>query len=294
MNKIVDDLRWGTAQRLEFIEFRLFWEGRLNRSDIMKRFDVSMPQASADLARYQVLAPNNIKYDSSERAFKATDSFKPVFYSPNADRYLVRLKALSDGVIPREETSFSVVPPLDSMPVLHRRVNPLILKELLAAIRAASGLRVFYHSMNSSRPKPLWREITPHSLAFDGLRWHVRGFCHLEKRFKDFVLSRFLAVGEFVAAGLSASQDEEWITFFEVVLIPNPKLSTNQRETIAMDYEMENGRLCISVRLALLYYFNKRLRLDIAEQFDNPKETPVIVANRVEFSQKLKSVSAVT
>ena len=29
------ELRWGVEQRLEFIEFRLFWEGHVNRSDLM-------------------------------------------------------------------------------------------------------------------------------------------------------------------------------------------------------------------------------------------------------------------
>ena len=40
------ELRWGVAQRLEFIEFRLFWEGRVNRSDLMEQFGLSVNQAS--------------------------------------------------------------------------------------------------------------------------------------------------------------------------------------------------------------------------------------------------------
>ena len=28
------DLKWGVRKRLEFIEFRLFWDGRLNRGDL--------------------------------------------------------------------------------------------------------------------------------------------------------------------------------------------------------------------------------------------------------------------
>jgi len=28
-------LKWGVERRLEFIEFRLFWEGGVNRADIM-------------------------------------------------------------------------------------------------------------------------------------------------------------------------------------------------------------------------------------------------------------------
>ena len=54
------DLRWGVEQRLEFIEFRLFWEGGVNRSDITRYFGVSVPQASKDLSQYQAIAPDNI------------------------------------------------------------------------------------------------------------------------------------------------------------------------------------------------------------------------------------------
>ena len=35
------ELRWGVEQRLEFIEFRLFWEGHVNRSDVMTQFGLS-------------------------------------------------------------------------------------------------------------------------------------------------------------------------------------------------------------------------------------------------------------
>lgn len=46
-------MRWGVEKRLEFIEFRLFWEGGINRADIMEQFGVSVPQASKDLSRFE-------------------------------------------------------------------------------------------------------------------------------------------------------------------------------------------------------------------------------------------------
>jgi hypothetical protein len=52
------DLRWGVEQRLEFIEFRLFWEGHVNRIDLMDQFGVSVNQASMDLNRYVGFAPD--------------------------------------------------------------------------------------------------------------------------------------------------------------------------------------------------------------------------------------------
>lgn len=44
MDNDKSELRWGVAQRLEFIEFRLFWEGRVNRSDLMEQFGLSVNQ----------------------------------------------------------------------------------------------------------------------------------------------------------------------------------------------------------------------------------------------------------
>jgi predicted DNA-binding transcriptional regulator YafY len=146
--------------------------------------------------------------------------------------------------------------------------------------------------MNSKRPLPLWRDITPHALAFDGLRWHVRAYCHLEARFKDFILSRILDLGAEIESGKSASHDVHWHEFFEVVLIPNPKLTKSQRETVARDYEMIDGRLHIPIRRALLYYFNKRLRLDVADKADEPKESPVVLSNKAEFQRAQKLANA--
>lgn len=293
MNEQIDNgLRWGTGQRIEFIEFRLFWDGVLNRADITDRFGVSPAQASTDLALYKELAPHNLDYDGSQKRFVATAQFSPKFYRPNADRYLVQLKAIADEIISVTDTGIGSAPAIDAMPIPHRRVDPDILRKLLSAIRAGRGLSVFYHSMNEKRPDPIWRNITPHALAFDGLRWHVRAYCHLETRFKDFILSRILELGPDIDPGKCVNEDVQWQTFFDVVLIPNPKLAKSQQETVARDYEMKEGELRIPVRCALLYYFNKRLRLDVAEKADDPKETPVVLKNRAEFQHALKQADA--
>jgi WYL domain len=277
--------RWGIGQRLEFIEFRLFWDGVLNRADIIDRFGVSAVQASADLALYKELASENLDYDASQKRFVAGRKFAPRILEPNADRYLTQLKAIEDKVITVSDTSIGALPTMDAMPVPHRRVDPSILRRLLIAIRRQRGLAIFYHSMNSKRPAPIWRNFTPHAFAFDGLRWHVRAYCHLEERFKDFVLSRILVLGNEIDPGRLASEDVNWSEFFDAVLIPNPKLAESQRETVARDYEMTDGCLRVPVRRALLYYFNKRLRLDVADEADDPKETPVILLNKAEFQR---------
>ena len=46
------------------------------------------------------------------------------------------------------------------------------------------------------------------------------------------------------------------------------------------------------VRKALLYYFQKRLRLDVADKLDDPHEMPVVVANRADFDAALGEAMA--
>jgi len=280
-------LRWGVEKRMEFIEFRLLWEGGINRSDIVEQFGVSAPQASNDLSQYKDAAPDNIEYDLSVKRYFASAKFKPLFLRPDSDRYLSQLKLIADGMVSAQETWLSIIPSIDSIPVPHRHVDIKILKPLVNAVRNKRALKVHYQSMSDNRPDPIWRWITPHAFANDGMRWHVRAFCHLGNEFKDFLLSRFLDIGEDAEPGAPSSQDHIWHESINVILIPNPKLSMNQRAIIANDYGMNNTRLIIPVRKAILYYFKKRLRLDVAEALDNPQEAPVVIENREVFDAAL-------
>jgi hypothetical protein len=108
----------------------------------------------------------------------------------------------------------------------------------------------------------------------------VRAYCHADRKFKDFILSRFLNSGATDDAAASLSEDRLWIEFFDVVLRPNPTLSTEQQRVIAQDYNMtSDGQVVVPVRKALLYYFRKRLCLDVSEALNDPHECPVVVVN---------------
>lgn len=280
-------VRRGVKERLEFIDFRLFWEGRINRSDIMDRFDISTPQASKDLSLYESMAPGNLSYDVSAKRYLASSSFAPRFIEPSADGFLMQLRNISDRTLLIEETWLGVPPCAEAMPIPNRRVSVHVLRSVIKAIESGMALSVLYQSMNEHRPGPAWRWIVPHALAHDGLRWHVRAFCEESKGFKDFLLSRCLESGEERNTEIKASQDKYWNEHFSVVLVPNPVLSSDQQEVVAQDYCMEYGQIAVSVRKALLYYFNKRLRLDVAKAIDRAKETPVVVLNDRAFQDVL-------
>ncbi len=274
-------IRWGAEQRLEFIEFRAFWEGGVNRSEITERFGVSVPQASNDLSQYRELAPENLVYDSSAKRYVAAPDFKPLFLSPNTDRYLSQLRAKAEGIIRLEETWFGVAPPAEAMPIPARRVDADLFRRLLAVMREKQSVEVRYHAMSRERPDAMWRRITPHALGSDGLRWHVRGYCHLDDNYKDFILSRWRGVRDAAQPGAGGELDKDWQGTFQVVLMPNPDLSASQQEAVAWEYEMPKRQATLTVRRALLYYLKKRLRLDV--EHDSPAERPVVVANREDF-----------
>lgn len=277
--------RWGAERRLEFIEFRAYWEGGVNRSDITERFGVSVPQASNDLTDYRDVAPNNLVYDASAKRYVASPDFVPRYLKPNPDRYLSQLRAAAEGVIGLGETWLGDAPDAQAMPIPSRRVSSDMFRELLALMRSCHSAEVQYQSMSPNRPETLWRRITPHAFGSDGLRWHVRGYCHLDGRFKDFVLSRWRGLRKIGPPGATAVQDLDWRETFDVALEPNPALSPSQREAVAWEYDMPKGRTSLAVRKAMLYYLKKRLRLDVDS--DSPAETPVVVANRAGFEEAL-------
>ncbi len=92
---------WARNVRYEFMEWKLFWEGQLNRSDLEAAFDISTPQASVDLKNYRGLAEGNVEYDSTAKSFVPGAAIRPRFLVPSADRLLLQLRALMSGALPR-------------------------------------------------------------------------------------------------------------------------------------------------------------------------------------------------
>ncbi|SFC00917.1 WYL domain-containing protein [Tropicimonas isoalkanivorans] len=275
------ELRWGVEQRLEFIEFRLFWEGHVNRSDLMDQFGVSVNQASTDLNRYIGFAPDNMVYDKSARTYVRGSDFKAQFLEPDASRYLAQLRSLSDGILDREDSWIANLPPYASAPTPVRGVNPVTLRSIVGAIRRSEAVEVKYQSL--SNPEPRWRWIAPHAIAFDGFRWHTRAFCLTDECFKDFLLSRMLKIRGARETEASAADDNEWHSDVTLEIAPHPDLSDTQAKVIALDYGMRSGKAQIKVRRALLYYALKRLGLDTDPAARAPQDQQIVLTNREEI-----------
>lgn len=286
MGDPVQELRWSVSQRLEFIEFRLFWEGMIRRNDLTQQFDISVPQASGDLATYQQLTKENMKYDGSRKAYVPSEGFKSHFYNPAASDYFTKLRLIADGVCEPEETWLGWIPSFDVVPLVRRKASPKKLRRILRALRHKLALYIQYQSV--SRPEPLWRWITPHGLGFDGFRWHVRAWCHRNEGFRDFVLARMISVDKEREHDVDTSLDREWQETVTFRIGPNPELEPTVQQAIELDYGMKDGELELKSRVCLSWYVETHLGLDLEKYDVPPQRQQIVLLNRSEVEETRK------
>lgn len=273
-------LRWSVEQRLAFIEDRLFWLGHVNRTDLVRRFGVSMSQASADIGRYLALSPPGLAYDKSAKRYVAGPDFRPVLAEPDAVRFLGGLHLVELGVLSPGEAVPGPLPPFDAAPLPRRAVDAYVLRAVLTAIRERRALSVLYQSM--SRPGPMRRLIEPHALAHDGFRWHARAFDHETQSFRDLVLGRMRQARTAGPAVSRPDADAEWHCWVVLRIAPHPALSPAQAKAIRLDYGIAGAATTLRVRQSLLFYALKRLGLDTDPGARPPNEQHIVLVNRDE------------
>lgn len=239
-------------ERFHFIDNIVWWEGQINASTLMRNFQISRDSASSILKSYNQLFPDNLIYDQSIKARIITRKFKAISDVSSFNNYLKLLQK------PHYK---EIVESIEEVEAPLRNINAQLVRPILKAIREKLAIDIGYRSLTS--PDYLDRIIEPHTLIFDGLRWHVRAYCRKNSAYRDFVLSRFNGVVEFEGVALfNKEQDNLWQTFIDVEIIPDPRLTEKQQAIIAIDFQMEKGKKVIKTRIALVNYLLLRLRLD--------------------------------
>lgn len=261
------------------------WDGQINRNALVDFFGISVPQASLDLARYIKMAPANIEYDPSAKVYRATRSFAPRVTRTDSKSFL---HILLGGEASQELSDRSFLgwrPPYDVVQVPGRIVSPPALAAVTKAIRDRQDLDLKYQSLRRSSLTRRW--IAPHALAYDGVRWHIRAWCHEERQFRDFVLTRVQDVYGSRTSEVDPTSDLQWTTPAMIILRPRSGLSRRQHEAVSAEYGMKRGMLRIQTREALVFYFARQLRL--LESSDHPGEQPLDWVNRDQFIHLLQA-----
>lgn len=63
-------MTWFAAQRQDWIAEALRVYGFINRAHLMRKFSISRPQASADLAAYRRRHPRAVHYDARAKCYQ--------------------------------------------------------------------------------------------------------------------------------------------------------------------------------------------------------------------------------
>ena len=284
MHKLIGDIKWGTRQRLQYIEIMAYYTGVVTRSDVARAFDISDAAATKDLKLYGQLSGDNLHYRHNVFGFVPSEDFQPLFADLTPARVLSMLAAnLAAASGPYgNEPIFGI--PVDSLPLPQRLPGHRVLAQTLRAIKQRNKLQVSYHSL-SERDSRQQRVIEPHALVNTGTRWHLRAYNEESYDFRDFVLSR-LADAEMLdePAESSAQYDEDWTESITLQLAPHPGLGARQRASLLLDYQSQDGRIEIPVRRALIGYLLQRLSVDTtADHSMNPSAHQLILQNRDEI-----------
>lgn len=275
-----EGMRWGVRRRLEFIDFRLFWDGRFNRRDLADTFGISAQQASADIALYIAQSPANLSYDPGARAYVRTAEYRPTLMQASSERYLLQLVAIENRWMSKDDTWFDEPPPIENVSLLRKRTDSDILLRILDAINRGGRLEISYKSITGS-PEPR-RLIAPHALFHAGGRWYVRAWSGEHRDFRDYNLFRIESTGAVEEAAIDPALDYEWSHRIDLEIVPNPELSETQRAAVAMEYGMIEGRLVVTSRLSQSFYLMTENNLDVEPKVLIPGKQPLVLLNRDE------------
>ncbi|MBN7820501.1 helix-turn-helix transcriptional regulator [Bowmanella yangjiangensis] len=253
------DIPFAQRQRLAYIDFVLLFKGHLTRQDLINRFEVGLSAGTRDFNLYKELAPSNIHYDTRLKQYFQTPGFKPLF-AHDAKKTLAKLAAdISDGFDAIGDLSFPVEAPSQlNVPDI------FVVARIIQAILNGRAVKVIYTSLSSGSAA---REMVPHSIIDNGLRWHVRGFDRKTQTFRDFVLTRLSSVTLLDKApqpNEEPSEDHQWQRQMPIKLVPHPH-NVKHPTAIELDYGMQNGALELNVRAALAGYLLRRWNVDCTE-----------------------------
>lgn len=268
----------------QLIELLAYWEGRVNSTDILKHFSLSVTQAKFYLKSYRACCPDNIVYDKTQKYFIPTEQFKAKFISTQVNEYLEWVT--NQSTKSPSQLQRSRQPTYTQLAVPHRSVSPKIMRVLIAGIKQQKRVDTEYVSLTS--PVNQGRVIHPHTLVKTGLRWHLRAYCEDKKEHRDFVLSRFRGELSLLDGEVFTAEDDElWNKPIELIFIPNQRLTELKKRIVEQDYNMQSGQLIIQTTAALAQYVVQEMQVS-TKYFDIiPEAQQLELANLVDVKQWL-------
>lgn len=277
---VLSGLKWDVRQRLTLLEATVFWTGELITNFLTDTFSISRVQATKDIGLYLSMRPDNLRYDRSLKRYLITEQFVPLLITGCPQECAQVLQA-SQSAAPPVVTLMSNLPIIEVLSLPTRRIDVAVLRPVLQAARFGLVLEIAYQSM--TRSEPAVRKVQPHTLVFDGWRWHMRAFSYSHNEFRDFVLAR---IHQAMVVGKPEQPnpvDLLWEKLLTVEIGPHPGLSDSQKLAIERDFGMVDGKATITVRAALLSYLLLSLRIGKDDYQREAMAQQTVLLNREEL-----------
>lgn len=256
-------------RRFNILELLLQWQGQLTSTELSKLTLTSSDTAKRSIQEYNRFYPTAAIYDVSKKCYVPSPSFKPQIsdcqlheYLKILDEHFILISTVQNPphYLPHEPPHsansyiYSINPPA-------RNIQPHLIRKILKACKQKLRIEVEYLSLSNDEFEV--RIIQPHSLVFDGIRWHIRGYDERRRRYQDFNLSRFQGDIEFEGEGSNGMEhDADWHTHVDIVICPDPRLSPAQKRCIEQEYQMVAGQLSLPCKAALVNYVLLQLRVE--------------------------------
>lgn len=287
---------WGLRKRLEFIEFRLFWEGQLARKDHLQYFAISAPQVKNDLELYEEVTARrepsevvcNVLSKDKGKKVLAAGNFIPRLVEPDFDDYMAffdgRWRATWKSRLTLGEQGGFDGPPanwIGRVATIERRsVNAEVVRRLLRAIESRSSLNVEYLAPNYEHPASI--TISPIYLGHDGFRWHVRAFLSQDGEWKDVVLDRISRASDPKSgAETNGRKNDLGDKDVTISVAPHPRLADHHKQNIAAQYpRMKDGMWSGRMKRSFVPYFLKRYQIEEESLRKEPHQQPLALVDR--------------
>jgi predicted DNA-binding transcriptional regulator YafY len=259
----VDELPKNIYDRLEYIEFMLWFRGWVSRADLSERFGLSLAAATRDISKYRDLAEQNLSLNQSSKKYEINEnSFKPLL-ELNIQTALskIRNEQISKA-LGMDKINGILCPPRLALPKIE------VLATITRAISGGKRLIMEYRSVQNGLSN---KNVIPHAVFDNGFHWYFRAYDEDKKRYCSYAITRVVSLNidgnynEDTAKEITRS-DFQWNRMVTLDLVPHPnRKNVPCPETIEHDFNMENGCLVIQVRATVAGYWLHHWNVDCTE-----------------------------
>lgn len=258
----LEDLKPLDAERLAYVDFKLYFTGTIKRSDMKDMFDLGDAAASKIFSKYKELRKCNMDYTRQQHSNTiCRESFKPLVKFEAE----VALGMLANG-FNKNKLVDRPIQPYARVGKVPNQLNVEGVAKITRAISCGYAIQCNYISAHSNNHEQ--RTLLPLALVFDGKTWMYRAYDRSDNSFKHFYFSRSKNITELPCEEAKAHEvllrDKLWNTQIPLLLKLHERLSDAQKDAVRYEFSMDEDadELVVTEKASLYWILSKQWFID--------------------------------